>query len=77
MQVSKDTESMKLNSLKIHSIRERWEFIYELKKWLRNCLNWRWHGALMKEELLGWRKAIREFFKYWFIELMVFKYFRQ
>lgn len=57
---------MKLNSLKVYNISEHWELIYKLKKWLRNCLKGRWHGALMKEELLGCRKAIREFFKCWF-----------
>lgn len=48
-----------------------------LKNSWGTCLNWRRYGGLMKEELLGWRKAIREFFKYSYIELMVFKYFCQ
>lgn len=58
---------MKLNSLKVHNISEHWELYMNLKKkWLRNCLKGRWQGSLMEEELVFWRKAIREFFKHWF-----------
>lgn len=57
---------MKLNSLKVHNISEHWELIYELKKMVEELPEREMAWSSDERRTTGWRKAIREFFKYCF-----------